>query len=307
MRLVSGVGLEVGAMHQPVAAPPGCSVEYLDVAPAAELAARFPEVTPEAITVPQHLGDVGLRSVREITGRRFGFVVLNHVLEHVPNPIRVLEHTWDGVEEGGALVVGVPDKRYCFDRLRRETPFEQLLAAYYLDAAEASDDRYADFVAGVHPERLGSRADFVRAVQSARRRREHVHVWRSETFRQHLARIADLLGLRATLLFESDALANGFEYFAVLRRRATGNAGLLQPDGRRVVTGVEETVEERTARLEATIRAHLETIAERDGELRNVRASRAFRLASALWALRNLVVPPGTRRRSLYDRLMGAP
>jgi SAM-dependent methyltransferase len=55
------------------------------------------------------------------------FVVANHVLEHIEDPIAALGH-WLGVlRPGGVLLLTLPDARHIFDAPRGRTTVEQLL------------------------------------------------------------------------------------------------------------------------------------------------------------------------------------
>src|SRR5258706_15829758 len=56
--LLAGCGLEIGALHYPLALPRGCTVDHLDVEDADTLRARFPELADEQLVVPRYRGDV---------------------------------------------------------------------------------------------------------------------------------------------------------------------------------------------------------------------------------------------------------
>ncbi len=217
-RLLSGRGLEIGALHQPAELPTTCSIEYLAVAASDEIRLLFPELANEKIVFPDWVGDLTKRNITEITGKMYDFVIINHVLEHVPNPIKLLQNVWGGIVDGGRLVVAAPDKRFTFDSTRHLTDFKHLLAEYYQDANDLSDDHYIDFLANVHPAVFESRETFVAALTSVRKRREHAHVWDSSGFRDFITRTLNFLGYDAKFDFESDGEHNKFEYFGILRK-----------------------------------------------------------------------------------------
>src|SRR5262245_58139241 len=77
--VLRGQGVEIGALHRPLAVR-NAAIEYLDVEDATTLRRRFPEVDAGAIVEPRWVGDVGRASLRDLTGRRFDFAVLSHVL-----------------------------------------------------------------------------------------------------------------------------------------------------------------------------------------------------------------------------------
>jgi SAM-dependent methyltransferase len=218
MKLLSGSGLEIGAMHQPSKIPSHCLIQYLDVVDVDTISELFPEIKDFKITKPDYLGDIEKNSVREITNRQFDFIILNHVLEHVANPIESIKNIYEGIKVNGYFVISIPDKNYTFDQLRSITTFEHLLADYYTGVNSVNNDHYVDFLTYVHPEVFGSKENFMNALNSVRKRREHVHVWDSITFRKHLDRIFNLLSINMLFLFESDSHSNHFEYFAVLKK-----------------------------------------------------------------------------------------
>jgi SAM-dependent methyltransferase len=218
MKLLSGSGLEIGAMHQPSKIPSHCLIQYLDVVDVDTISELFPEIKDFKITKPDYLGDIEKNSVREITNRQFDFIILNHVLEHVANPIESIKNIYEGIKVNGYFVISIPDKNYTFDQLRSITTFEHLLADYYTGVNSVNNDHYVDFLTYVHPEVFGGKENFTNALNSVRKRREHVHVWDSITFRKHLDRIFNLLNINMLFLFESDSYSNHFEYFAVLKK-----------------------------------------------------------------------------------------
>lgn len=116
------------------------------------------------------------------------------------------------------MVISVPDKDFTFDRDRQLTPFEHLLADYYLDTDEASDYHYADFLQHVHPETFQSKEAFLSAIRNVKKRNEHVHVWCCRTFKEHLLKIIEMFSIGAEIVYESDSSTNKIEYFAVLRK-----------------------------------------------------------------------------------------
>jgi SAM-dependent methyltransferase len=256
--LLAGCGLEIGALHYPLALPPGCTVDYLDVDDVDTLRARFPELDGEALAVPRYQGDLVRETIPALTGRRFDFVVANHVLEHVANPIQVLANAWAGLVEGGHLVVSVPDKEFTYDRARPVTSFEHVLGDYFRGVTEVDENHYVEFLAATSPEVWSDRGRFTAALVRAAERREHAHVWDSVSFRAFWDRTAELLGFDGRIVFESMADTNGFEYFAVIRRvRADAGVGddealaalaavyIGRPDLRRAMPGVAPRFAER--------------------------------------------------------------
>ncbi|KWT92846.1 class I SAM-dependent methyltransferase [Candidatus Magnetominusculus xianensis] len=217
--LLSGCGLEIGALNCPAVLDKAkCTVKYLDIHDMDVSKKLFCEVDPALFVKPDFIGDININPVSEITNEDFDFIILNHVLEHVANPIRVFLHVWPAINKNGLLVLSVPDKDYTFDKDRQLTKFEHLLADYYLEVNEAADDHYTDFLIAVHPETFQTKEAFLSAVRNVRNRNEHVHVWNSTTFKEHLLKIIDMFSIGTEIVLESAAAANKIEYFVVLRK-----------------------------------------------------------------------------------------
>ena len=81
-----------------------------------------------------------MRSIPETVGPdlRFDWVLASHVIEHVPDVIGWLDQIASITVDGGALMLVVPDRRYCFDAHRPGTSVGQLLEAHELGAVAPS-------------------------------------------------------------------------------------------------------------------------------------------------------------------------
>ena len=234
--MLAGHGVEVGALHYPQWLPPACTIDYLDVDDVPTLRGRFPELGSERLVTPRWLGDVVREPIPAITGRRFEFVVMNHVLEHVVNPIQVISNVWQGIADGGHLVLSIPDMRFTYDHGRSLTPFDHLLDEYVQGVTSVAPDHFLDLIGLTDPEALEEPYGFCAALEMARDRHEHAHVWNSETFQDFWQRTVRLLGLEAELLFESTGDSNAFEYFAVVGR--SDHAEARESDALRMLGGV---------------------------------------------------------------------
>ncbi|WP_299924383.1 methyltransferase domain-containing protein [uncultured Nocardioides sp.] len=136
--LGQGRCLEIGPLANPVVSPDVADVRYVDVVDRAGLVAHYdgnPAVDPDAIP-EQHYwltrpdGTVSTLAEAVAEGAPFQHVVASHVIEHVPDMLGWLRDvaqvlTWDG-----ALLLAVPDRRYCFDVHRSPTTVGQVVQAH---------------------------------------------------------------------------------------------------------------------------------------------------------------------------------
>lgn len=252
--LLAGDGLEIGAFHYPLALPPGARADYLDVETTAAARARFPELNGEELVEPRWLGDIVSATIPALTGRRFDFVVMNHVLEHVANPIQALANVWAGINEDGLLAISVPDKHFTFDRSRPLTTFRHLVAEYYGNVTAVDPQHYVELLESATPDVFNDQARFLAALQQAAQRREHAHVWDSPSFRAFWQSTVRLLEIEAHVVFESTADVNRFEYFAVIRRSI--NSEPREADALRLLNAVHATRPDLEQALPAAARTH---------------------------------------------------
>ncbi len=129
----TGRWLEIGALDKPMLRPPGCRVVYADHATTSDLRAKY---AGHALVDPDALADVEIvwepgKSLREAArGQVFDHAVASHVIEHAPNLLGWLEEIASVLQPRGSLRLAIPDKRYCFDFLRRETGLPEVLDSY---------------------------------------------------------------------------------------------------------------------------------------------------------------------------------
>ena len=142
---------------------------------------------------------------------------MNHVIEHVANPMKVVGELFRVVRPGGVVIVSAPDMRFTFDCVRALTSIEHLLEEYRQDVRDVSRSHYEEFVRAVMPG-IASGSGFKDEVDRARARREHAHVWNSETFHDFLSAALGATSTRATMLYRSDGRENRLEHFSAWRK-----------------------------------------------------------------------------------------
>lgn len=225
--LLRGRGIEIGAFEHPAALPAGCRVEYVDAITPEQAQQLFPEISTAGFKRVDHLIDVNNQGLRPLADGRFDFAIVNHVLEHVYNPIFVLGELFRVVRPGGHVVLAIPDRDFTFDRNRPLTPFAHLEDDYRRHVTTASPEDYMDIPRYIFPEFLGDPEVLAQHLAGCMARREHIHVWNSVSFREFLQRSFALLGLRPRLALESDSTQNQYEYFAVFEATAPARSGLI--------------------------------------------------------------------------------
>jgi SAM-dependent methyltransferase len=211
LRYLKGDGIEIGALDFPLRLPREARVRYVDYLNGAGLREAYshtlregrPLVTPEVV-------DDGAR-LASFADASLDFVVANHMLEHVEDPIAALEHQLRVLRPGGILYLTLPDARSSFDSPRERTTVEHLLRDHH-DGPEVSRSEHyeecARLIEGHSGENLTKRVQEIETEGL----RPHFHVWEPVTFAGFLA----ALDLPFSLKLVQASLG---EFLVVLRKQ----------------------------------------------------------------------------------------
>jgi predicted SAM-dependent methyltransferase len=131
--LQNSLGIEIGALDKPVIARQDSQIIYVDHTDTASLKAKYkndPNVDVERIVNVDAVW--GTQTLQEAIGLtpKVDYIVASHVIEHVPDLITWLEELRAVLKPGGEVRLAVPDRRFTFDYLRRETTLADVLNAY---------------------------------------------------------------------------------------------------------------------------------------------------------------------------------
>lgn len=141
-------GMEIGPRSAPMVTKAEGPVLYVDYAPTEELrAAQFdPSIDPGAICEVDIVW--GTRPLAEAVGEPLDYVVASHVIEHVPDLIGWLAELRATLKPGGVLGLAIPDRRFTFDHLRRESGLAEMVEAYLSKRRQPSIAQVFDACAG---------------------------------------------------------------------------------------------------------------------------------------------------------------
>ena len=213
---LTGRGLEIGAFHEPAELPASVTIEYFDAMDAKRAAELFPEIPADTFVAVDHIGDIDHDGLAQFADAIFDFVICNHVIEHVANPIKLIRELFRITRPGGTVILSAPDKDYTYDKTRPLTTFEHLWSDFENDVTENDDEHYMDFFRGAAPHVLEfDPVHLPYNIQRVRERREHAHVWDSNSFRAFVTETLRKLETPEDRRTEHLGAANGLEYFGV--------------------------------------------------------------------------------------------
>ena len=185
--LASRQGLEIGAGALPTLREGEGSCVFADFRSADELGSRlgFADEDMEPITFLIERE----KPLSQQLQRRFDYIILCHVLEHVPEPIGYLADLAEMLYPGGHILVALPDKRQTGDAPRPSTRLEELLDAHFRNVSKPSLTQVLEMGRAWNPEIAtladrDPRAYYELGVQQVLTPDcdAHCHVWRDDEF-----------------------------------------------------------------------------------------------------------------------------
>jgi predicted SAM-dependent methyltransferase len=187
--------------------PGGARVRYVDHGAVDELRRVYPEhdwvQAPDVVDEAERLASFDDESL--------DFIVANHVLEHVEDPVAALTAFLRVLRAGGIVFLTLPDPRHSFDQRRARTTVEHVLRDHREGPETSRREHYEEWAHIV--ESIGDEAAVAQRVAEfeSEGTRNHFHVWELETFLQLL------LALELPVAIEA-AQATEPEFAVVLRK-----------------------------------------------------------------------------------------
>ena len=201
-RYLRGDGIEIGAFYRPQRVPKAARVRHVDYTTTEELIASIPSVT---WAQPVDVIDDG-EKLEKFADESLDFVIANHMLEHVQDPIATLETFVRVVRPGGIVFLTLPDPRYSFDNARERTSVEHLLRDHREGPEVSRRQHYEEWSRYID----GGKSPDDYAAEDAR---HHFHVWELQTF------VGFLLAIDLPITIEA-AIATEPEFAVVFTKRA---------------------------------------------------------------------------------------
>jgi predicted SAM-dependent methyltransferase len=213
-KYLRGAGVELGALHNPSAVPPGCSVRYVDRLNVANLRRHYPELASLPLVTVDVVDDG--EKLTTFANDSQDFVIANHFLEHTQDPIGTIKRHLEVVKPGGVLFMAVPDKRATFDHRRPVTTLEHLYRDYEEGPAWSYLDHVREYVHLVGcMEGATAEAEVKRLIDM--QYSIHFHVWTQNELIEMLVDIRRRLGLPFDVLA---VLFNEHEAIFTLKKTA---------------------------------------------------------------------------------------
>jgi predicted SAM-dependent methyltransferase len=290
-RWLRGSGIEIGALDTPLSVPPGVTVQYVDRVPTDRLHEQYRELADAEFVPVSIIGDAQNLSV--LADESVDFVIANHLLEHLEDPISGLREMLRVIRRGGVLYMALPDPRATFDVDRELTSVDHVLDEFRNGTQHTREAHFAEWVENA--ERHVDWMQKARVQTGPARVRElieldysiHFHVWRPDTFLEFLVAATREAGLELELVDFIPRQQDDNEYIFVFLK------GIAAADVAVPPLPEESRSEERRAEIVA-LRAevdHLRRAIQRtEDQLAAVTVSNSWRLTAPLRAATSAVL-----------------
>lgn len=206
-RYLTGGGIEIGALHNPLIVPPSAAVTYVDRMPNEELRSHYKKLGDTPLVAIDRYDDG--ETLATFADRSQDFVIANHFLEHCESPLHALTAMHRVLKTGGILYLAVPDKRFTFDNVRPVTPFAHVWRDYEEGPAWSRSAHFEDWARHCWQVDRVKSEDEIRAQArhfEAIKYSVHFHVWSPAEILEIIAAFPriGLAGLNLVLFHSSD-------------------------------------------------------------------------------------------------------
>jgi predicted SAM-dependent methyltransferase len=211
---LTGVGIEIGALHLPLPVSQTASVKYVDRMSVNDLRKQYPELQSLDLVNVDILDDgETLETFQDAT---LDFVIANHFLEHCQNPILAVENMIRVLKTSGVLYLAIPDKRSTFDADRPITPLTHVIKDYEAGPGWSHQQHFKEWVKLVNKVTDAIEAKKQIHTLMAMNYSIHFHVWTQAEMMELIAYLQGKLCFDIEVMFYNRQHKN--EVIWVLRK-----------------------------------------------------------------------------------------
>jgi SAM-dependent methyltransferase len=308
-------GIEFGALTAPLVHRSEGDIIYVDHADTETLRRKyFSDANVDVSRLVEVDAVWGANTLQQAIGegRKVDYVIASHVVEHVPDLLGWLSEIEAVLRPTGSLRLAVPDRRFTFDRLRRESRLSDILTARLFAARAPLPAQILDHVLEVVAidakavwrgeigsaaalRRIHSLSDAIALAEDALRHGTYhdVHCWvfTPVSFARLLGRAAGLRLHGFACAYFHDTEPGELEFQVALQPCADAeeSAESWNRMAREVRRGVAEPVDAAARHRLAETEAETEALRRRayaaERDIAELRASTSWRMTSPLRGL----------------------
>ncbi|WP_448950913.1 class I SAM-dependent methyltransferase [Labrys neptuniae] len=218
---IRGAGIEIGGLARPLIVPKSAKVRYVDRMPAEALASTYAgQIAQENAVVPDIVDSA--ETLATIADGSQDFVIANHVIEHLENPLSFFRNASRVLKDGGVIYLALPNKEHTFDCHREVTPFSHLIEDFEKGPAASRRGHYEDYIrnsdTGQGRPVWSNEAAFRAQVEEfiADDVNIHFHVWDIPAMIEMIQNLRSHLGLPLSLVAMLESASEGI---FIIRKR----------------------------------------------------------------------------------------
>ena len=226
---LAGDGVEIGALHRPLAVPAGAYVRYVDRMTEPELRKHYPELAGQTFAPVSIIGSA--YDLSQLDANSLDFVIANHLVEHLDYPINGLREFARVLRSGGVLYMALPDARVGIDQERHLTSLDHLLEEHRNGAESTRSTHYLEWVTQSEKQMDDpqKRAAWLMEMDYS----IHFHCWRPDTFLDFLFAAKREVNLPLNLVAFAPPEFPGDDEFILVLVKGSGDRVPLPPGAER--------------------------------------------------------------------------
>lgn len=219
-RHLYGKGIEIGALHQPldISSSKISRIQYVDRMSVKNLRNHYPDLKNFKLVNVDILDDA--TTLKTIPDESLDFIIANHLIEHIANPILALENWYKKLKVGGILYMAVPDMRKTFDKKRTLTSIEHIVNDYEVSEKELKKRNISHFyewsrlVNGTTEKNVEKEVKNLIKIDYS----IHYHTFIFESMLKFLKYLRERLGIHYKVIDYSHTHPEGIEFIFILKK-----------------------------------------------------------------------------------------
>lgn len=215
---IQWVGIEIWALQNPLPVPKSqATVHYVDYKTTEELRTSYPELKNLYLVPVTFLGNA--ENLETIKDQSQDFVILNHVFEHLKNPLQALSEFYRVLVPWWIVYLAIPEKTRTFDKKRERTSIAHMVADYKDPSDERDRQHFTEYASNffTNQEDISREAERLYSIQYS----IHYHVFIQEDVEHLIQRWNEQSVFNFSIIDQKSVLSNpaDHEFILILKKR----------------------------------------------------------------------------------------